>query len=250
MMLRMRQSAETLEIRGDAVTHPVGSTVVPLSASGWDQLLHALSGVMSVETQLGSWVVPPNRALFVPDGQTVRAQMHGRVAIRSLYLRTELRAMPPELRVVNVPPLLRELIVHAIRVGPLDRQIQRDSRLIDVIVDQLDGLAHAPLELPQPKDPRARTLADLIATSPFGGLDELAAGAGASRRTLERLFVAETGMPIARWRRQLRLVQALRLLGAGHRVTDVAHRVGYATPSAFSAMFRAELGRTPGQYFD
>lgn len=246
----MRQSFETLEIRGDAVTHPVGSKVVPLSARGWDQLLHALSGVMSVETQLGTWVVPPNRALFVPDGHTVRAQMHGRVAIRSLYLRTELRAMPSELRVVNVTPLLRELIVHAIRVGPLDRQIPRASRLIDVIVDQLDGLAHAPLELLQPKDPRARTLADLMAASPFGGLDELAAGAGASRRTLERLFVAETGMPIARWRRQLRLVQALRLLGAGHSVTDVAHRVGYATPSAFTAMFRVELGRTPGRYFD
>jgi AraC-like DNA-binding protein len=86
-------------------------------------------------------------------------------------------------------------------------------------------------------------------TSPTATLDDLAAHAGASRRTLERLFVAETGMPIARWRRQLRLLQALQLLGAGQSVTHVAHMVGYATPSAFTAMFRAELGGTPAQYF-
>jgi AraC-like DNA-binding protein len=56
-------------------------------------------------------------------------------------------------------------------------------------------------------------------------------------------------MPIARWRRQLRLFQALQFLGAGHSVTEVANLVGYATPSAFTAMFRAELGETPARYF-
>lgn len=80
--------------------------------------------------------------------------------------------------------------------------------------DQLQKLRQAPLRLPQPQDPRSRALADLLHESPSARLDDLASLCGASRRTLERLFIAETGMPIARWRRQLRLVQALRLLGA------------------------------------
>jgi AraC-like DNA-binding protein len=244
----MRQS-DNLLIRGDAVTHPVGSTVAAYSVPGWDQLLHAISGVMSVTTAAGAWVVPPNRALWIPDGQRIRIQMHGRVAIRSLYLRIGLQAMEAQLRVVNVAPLLRELIMQAIRQGPLDGQDTRDRHLIDLIVDQLDELPQAPLQLPQPFDPRARALADQLAQSPRADVTELARNVGASRRTLERLFQMETGMSIGQWRRQHQLLQALRLLAAGHSVTAVAHSVGYSTSSAFTAMFRTELRQTPAHYF-
>lgn len=243
----MRQTAEALEVRGYAVTYSDGAAVVPV-AVGWDHLLYAASGVMSVETDVGTWVVPPHRALWVPDGRAYSVQMHGRVAVRTLYFRTELGALPAELRVVNVSDLLRELIVHAIRISPLDRRVLEHAHVIDVVLDQLAQSPDVPLQLPQPKDPRARALVALLAESPTATIEQLARDAGASRRTLERLFVADTGMPIAQWRRQLRLVQALRLLGAGHQVTDVAHRVGYATPSAFTAMFRAELGTTPTRH--
>jgi AraC-like DNA-binding protein len=158
--------------------------------------------------------------------------------------------MPAELHVVNIPPLVRELILHVTsRPAPLDRRVPRDAHLIDVILDELHELPQAPLRLPQPQDPRARTLATLLAESPTASLDELVPRAGASRRTLERLFAAETGMPLARWRRQLRLLEALRLLGSGHPVTEVARVIGYSTPSAFTAMFRTELGQAPARYF-
>jgi len=246
----LRQNADLLEVRGNATTFPPGGTL-DYAVPGWDQLLHAISGVLNVQTDYGTWVVPPNRALWLPDGFRYLAQMHGRVAVRALYFRVELTAMSPEVRVVNVSPLLRELVLHVVKhQRPLNRREPRDARLIDVLLDQLQELPQAPLRLPDPRDPRARALAEFLAASPTGSLQELAAKAGASRRTLERLFVAETGMPIARWRRQLRLVQALRLLGAGHAVTEVAHLVGYATPSAFTAMFHAELGQTPARYFD
>lgn len=249
MTSKIRQSIDPLEIRAHASTLPDGSALV-YAVPGWDQLLHATSGVMSVETQRGTWVVPPNRALWVPDGEAYQARMHGRVAVRALYLRAELGAMPAEVHVVNIPPLVRELILHITsRPAPLDRRVPRDAHLIDVVLDELHELPQAPLRLPQPQDPRARTLADLLAESPAASLDELVARAGASRRTFERLFVAETGMSLARWRRQLRLLEALRLLGSGHSVTEVANLIGYATPSAFTAMFHAELGQAPARYF-
>ena len=80
-------------------------------------------------------------------------------------------------------------------------------------------------------------------------IDVLARDVGASRRTLERVFLLETGMTIGRWRQRLRLLDALRRLAEGEPVTAVAHAVGYSTPSAFGAMFRHELGDTPGRYF-
>lgn len=77
----------------------------------------------------------------------------------------------------------------------------------------------------------------------------LARAAGASPRTLECLFRRETAMPLGRWRRRARLIEALRRLADGVAVTAVALDVGYQTPSAFVAAFRRELATTPGRYF-
>ena len=249
MMSQMRHDAG-IDVRSDAVTYPAGTVLGTYIAPGWDRLLHAVTGVMSVETEVGIWVVPPHRALWVPDGRDYRIQMHGRVAVRNLYLRYELAALPAELAVVNVTPLVRELILHVCRIGPLVRDDPRQSRLVDVIVDQLDELPQAPLQLHPPIDQRGRRAADLITEEPATDLGTVARRVGASRRTLERIFVTETGLPLGAWRRQLRVLHALRLLGAGHAVTDVAARVGYATPSAFASMFKAQLGETPAGYFD
>jgi AraC-like DNA-binding protein len=135
--------------------------------------------------------------------------------------------------------------------SPLYADTPEHQRLVGVLVDQLRTLRQAPLQLPLPTDPRARTLADLLAADPAGRRDLTAAAAqaGASRRTLERLFRAETGLSIGRWRQRQRLIHALQLLAQGRSVTHVAHAVGYATPSAFTVMFHAELGTTPSRYF-
>src|SRR5262245_7006509 len=100
-------------VRGYAVTHPAGSVVLP-TADGWNQLLFASSGVMTVETGAGTWVIPPHRALWVPDQSPFRIVMRGRVAIRTLYLRAELAVPFEGWRAVNVSRLLRELIIHAV----------------------------------------------------------------------------------------------------------------------------------------
>lgn len=249
----MRHEAELIA-RGYAVTHPSGTVVLP-TAAGWDQLLYATTGVMTVETGGGTWVVPPHRALWAPDGTRYRIVMHGRVAVRTLYLRSALAAMQGSmeggLQTVNVPPLLRELIVHAVVTSPLRTGVPEHQRLVGVLVDQLRTLPQAPLQLPMPTDPRARALAERLAADPsaLAGIEEAAAAVGASRRTLERLFRTETGLSIGRWRRRRRMVHALQLLAEGRSVTHVAHAVGYGTPSAFTVSFHAELGTPPSAYF-
>lgn len=217
-----------------------------------DQLVYASRGVMTVETTVGSWVVPPHRAVWIPRRMAHTIAMSGNVAMRTLYLKPRLAALPRECCVVHVPPLLRELILHACACGFLGRRAPRQRHLVEVIVDQLREIKVTPLQLPFPSDPRAVRLAEALLADPSENrrVDQLCRRCGASRRTIERLFVEETGMTVGKWRQQMRLMQALRLLGEGAKVTHAALETGYSTPSAFVAAFRKALGTTPSRYFD
>jgi AraC-like DNA-binding protein len=138
-----------------------------------------------------------------------------------------------------------------IRLGLLHQNVPNEVRLAGILLDQLEALPAVPLQLPMPRDPRARTVAGLLERHP-GAVRKLTAFArevGTSRRTLERLFRAETHLTLGRWRQRLRLIHALRRLATGRSVTHVALDLAYDSPSAFVAMFKRELGTTPGRYF-
>jgi AraC-like DNA-binding protein len=228
-----------------------GETVPP-HVHGRHQLLYASSGVMTVRTARGGWIVPPHRGVWIPARVRHSIEMSGAVSMRTLYLRTDVvRRGLDGCRVVNVPPLLRELLLHAVERGGLDRRRPADRRLIAVLLDQLDALPEAPLHLPEPRDPRAQRIAARLRADPGarGTLADVVPHAGASRRTLERLFRSDVGMSLGRWRHQLRLSYALRLLAEGRAVTGVALDVGYDGASAFVAAFRRAFGVTPGKYF-
>ena len=249
-MLNTRQLAIEPYVRAYAVTHPSGAVVIPQPA-GWDQFLYASRGVMTVYTAAGTWVIPPHRAAWVPSGVDHRILMSGRVAVRSLYFTAGMVDLPPVCRVVNVPPLLRELVLHAVAMAPLYAGVPEHQRMVGVIVDQLIALPAAPLQLPLPRDPRALVVATQLISdcgSP-ASLHAICAKSGSHLRTVERLFLAQTGMTLDQWRRRLRIIEALRLLAAGQTVTSVAAAVGYSTPSAFAAMFRQETGTSPGRHF-
>ena len=250
--------ADEPPIRSFAVQYADGTVLEP-HRHDWDQLVFASRGVMNVRTERGVWVVPTQRAVWVPAGVEHGIEMSGVVAMRTLYFQRGVpRAMPAECCVVHVSPLARELILHVTRLGVLDARVPEQARLIGVLVDQLEGMTAQPLRLPLPTDARARRVADLLIAHPdrSESLEVIARGShrpygiGASKRTLERLFVAETQMTFGRWRQQLRLLHALRLLAAGQPVTNVALDVGYESPSAFIAMFKRALGKTPSRYFE
>lgn len=217
-----------------------------------DQLLYASRGVMTVHTDAGTWVVPTYRAMWIPARVAHSISMSGAVAMRALYLRPRLAsALPRICCVVNVSPLLKELLLRACEFAALTRRIPWQRHLIDVTLDQLQRIQMVPLQLPKPGDPRARRIAAVLLADPGDRrpLSEICGIAGASKRTVERLFQDEIGMTPGKWRQQLRLMQALRLLADGAQVTQAAVDAGYSTPSAFIAMFKKALGRTPRAYF-
>jgi AraC-like DNA-binding protein len=178
--------------------------------------------------------------------------MSGTVAMRTLYLKPRLaRSLPRSCCVINVPPLLKELILHACGFASLRRGSAWQRHLIDVIIDQLTAIRMVPLQLPNLSDPRALRVAEVLLANPSDcrSLIDICKTAGASKRTVERLFQEEAGMTFGKWRQQLRLMHAMRLLAEGAKVTYAALEAGYSTPSAFISMFRKTLGTTPVKYF-
>ncbi|MGA3301386.1 MAG: helix-turn-helix transcriptional regulator, partial [Candidatus Acidiferrales bacterium] len=197
----------------------------------WDQFTYATHGVLTIKTEKGTWVIPPHRAVWVPAGIDPVEVMSGPVAARSLFFVPGLaKFLPRECTAVNVSPLLRELILATIRFGYLDRNVPAQARLLAIILDQFETLAQAPLQLKTPSDPRALQIAALLEKDPASPkpLRTLAREAGASKRTIERLFKADTGVSFQQWRQRLRVIQALRLLASGESVTSVALDVGYS----------------------
>ena len=220
-------------------------------AHEWDQLTYAASGVMRVETADASWMVPPRSAVWVPAGTRHTEYMHAPVSVRTLYFAPRLaKTLPRECRTVNISSLLHELILHASRKGALDRRDRSDAHVIGLLLDEISQVDEVPLQLPMPRDERARRVASHLQAHPAddGSTAALARRAGASRRTIERLFLMETRMTFGEWRRRLRLLHAIRLLAEGEPVTRVALEVGYSSVSAFVAVFRKEFGTTPGGY--
>ena len=229
----------------------------------WGQLLFPSRGTLTVHTEVGLWVVPFHRTVWVPAGVRHDVEVAGGVAMRALYLHpTALPArrgsLPAACRVVEISPLLRELLRRAMRLRTLDRRVPAERHLLDVLLDEivvppgiLRGDLPMPLDLPMPRDPRGVRAAEWIRAEPAARhtLAEAARAAAASPRTLERLFRGETGLPFGVWRQRARLLRALQRLAEGEPVAAAASAVGYESTSAFVAAFRRALGTTPGRYF-
>ena len=231
--------------------YPHGYTI-PLHFHDRDQLVYASRGVMTVRTGIGTWVVPPHRAVWIPTETPHTITMSGLVAMRTLYLKPRLaKRLPLDCCVINVSPLLKELILHACTVRRLRKSVKWQMHLVAVILHQLEEVQMVPLQLPHLSDPRLVRISDVLTRDPSDSrtLAELCRISGASKRSIERLFQQEIGMTFGKWRQQLRLMQGMRLLAEGAKVTHAALESGYSTPSAFISMFRKALGTTPTSYF-
>lgn len=225
---------------------------VPIHHHGREQLVYASKGLALVNTENGAWVVPPNRAVWVPSNLDHGVKAITECSMSSLFISPGvIPTLPDTCSVVAVPRLLRELILHANHFDDDYDENGPDGRIIAVIIDQLKSLQEVPLHLPMPSDPRLKRVAEAIVENPADNRTQAdwAKECGASVRTLARLFPEQTGMTFSGWRQQARLMAALGRLADGEAVVSVALDLGYASQSAFIAMFKKALGTTPGKYF-
>jgi len=251
-ILRDRRGRLSAHLAGLSADLPSGHSIIEHSHPE-DQLIFACQGVMTVSTAQGIWVVPPLRAVWIPAGIPHSVRTSGAVSMRTLYFQRGLADnLPAQCQVIRVSPLLKELILHACALCRLSRARPAERRIIGMLLDLLSAAHSLPVKLPHPADPRALRVARALLANPAdpAPLQRLSRAAGASKRTIERVFLAETRLSFQQWRQQLRLLHALERLAAGEKVTTAALDAGYRSPSAFIAMFKKQLGATPARYFD
>ena len=214
------------------------------------QLIYAGTGVMRVRAGDMLWIVPPARAVWAPAGAEHEIHGLGDFAMRTLYFPAHIvTQLPGECCALDVTPLLRELVLELVEQCPIDEADEAGMRLANVAIDRIAQARRLPLQLPLPSDPRALRLAEVLLGEPSSqaSLGELARVAGASPRTIQRLFLAETGMPFSQWRQRVRLLHGATILGAGRSVTEAGLEAGYSGTSAFIAAFRKHFGVTPSR---
>jgi AraC-like DNA-binding protein len=218
------------------------------------QLVYPSSGVLAISAAAGTWVVPPQRAVWIPAGVPHAHQAHGPVQMRTLAFSPAAAAdppLPPAPAVLEVSPLLREIIVALTSASAAPYTARQRTAMEQVALDQLRRVGQLPVRLPALADDRLRAVAAMLRADPAEErtLAELGLVVGASERTLSRLFRQEAGMSFPQWRTQFRLQHALVLLADRTPVTTTALACGWSNPSAFIEAFRRAFGATPGKFY-
>ncbi|HSV34510.1 MAG TPA: helix-turn-helix transcriptional regulator [Ramlibacter sp.] len=228
----------------------------------WSQVAYCASGIVQVTAEQGAaagdevtYIVPPSRAVWIAPGARHAVHVLEDAQFRTLYIDA---SVTPEgwsgCRVIVVSPLLRELVqaLDTPPASPLPRP--REERLSQLVLDEIASADIQALGVPLPHaqdgDKRLRALCEAVLRAPAqrATLAEWAAEAGASERTMARLFRDELGTSYQQWRQQAVLAHALPLLARGVPVSHVAASSGYASDSAFTAMFKAAMGQPPSQF--
>jgi AraC-like DNA-binding protein len=227
----------------------------PVHAHRRGQFAFASRGTISVATPEGRWLVPPQRACWLPAGVDHEMTMSGPVIMLNAFVSVEeaqALQLPVDCGVYGVSALLKQLLEEAVDLPALYDLDGRAGKLMDLLVAEIASMPRLLLHAPLPADARLSVACRRLFDAPSisYGLDMMAAEVGMSRRTLTRFFRAQTGVSFAEWRQQVCLLAAIARLSEGQSVTRVALDLGYASPSAFSSAFRSVLGCAPSQYLE
>ncbi|MET0934736.1 MAG: helix-turn-helix transcriptional regulator [Luteibacter sp.] len=230
---------------------------VPEKEIGWHshvrgQFFYVEEGLIVTRTEHGSYLLPPHRAGWMPPGCMHTVSITGRTHAWGVFIAPEAAVgLPDRPCVVGVNDVFRAIVKRAATwpADTLHHDPEKD-RLFAVLLDEIRRAPVESLHLPMPLDRRLRRVAIAIYEHPHDtrGIEDWANWAGMSARTLTRLFRQETQCSVAQWRQQARLTRALERLADGDAVSVVSDALGYATPSAFVAMFRKAFGDSPGRY--
>ena len=224
----------------------------------WAQLVFSMTGAVRVNTEASTYIVPPSRAVWIPPDIVHAVTAIEQCDLRTLYVGAGLLAGDAWQvgRVLEVSPLLRELVLALPALpDPLPAESADDAArrrgVEQLLVIELQRARPLPLGVALPQDARLRKLCEAMLREPgrHAGLDEWAQEAGASPRTLSRLFREQLGTSFAQWRSQLLLAHALTLAARGRPMSHIAAELGYASASAFTAMVTRTVGMPPSRFF-
>jgi len=231
---------------------PPPDVYVPAHSHDWAQLVYPLRGGIRIAAAGMTWLVPALRAVWIPPHIEHDVLMLGAVELRTIYIAPEVAPLPLDAcSVIEVSDLMRALFE---ALAEVDREspgaAPRRRQITELLLTEIRLAPPLSLGLPMPRDRRLQALCQGLIDDPASplALADWAGRVGASERTLARLFLDELQMSFGAWRQQLRLARALDLIGRGRPLGEVAAELGYASPAAFSAMFKRAFGVPPGRF--
>jgi AraC-like DNA-binding protein len=241
--------------------HLAAATRIEPHRHPWAQVAMSATGVIRMHAGRSTYLVPPTRALWIPPGVEHVVTVLEDAEIRTLYVHPSARFLGPaqdtpfrrwpDCRVLEVSPLLRELVAH-LDTSPGPAQAgEREACLAALILDELQRAAPVRLGVQLPGDKRLRQLCEGVIDEPtrWQTLEQWSREAGASPRTVARLFRSELGTSFVQWRQQVLLAHALALASRKLPMATIAAELGYASASAFTAMVKRTLGAPPTRFF-
>ncbi|MFJ3058569.1 helix-turn-helix domain-containing protein [Herbaspirillum sp. NPDC087042] len=215
------------------------------------QLLFGLGGLMQVVTQDGAWVVPPQHAVWIPSGREHQSRMLLPVTTCSAFVEPDhVPRNAASCQVLEVGPLLRELLIEATRIDPRYEPHSREEYLMRLLLEEIGRAREIPVHVPLPQDEKLGALCRAFMMEPSiqSRPGQWAERLHMSERTFNRKFLAQTGMGFQQWRLRACIVNAISRLALGHAVTVIAYDLGYERPAAFSTMFRKMTGHVPSAH--
>lgn len=223
----------------------------PLHHHSWGEFVYSFSGVMEVKVADHHYLAPPQYGIWLPPSVAHVGLNRHEAHYCSIYIAPHAcLALPSTSCALTVSPLVRSLLDHLLQ-QPVGRpDTEQDTRLLQVLVDQLALASCAGSYLPSSDDPALGAVLRLLQAQPGDNrsLPQLASAVNTTERTLMRRCQRDLGMSLREWRQRLRAVKAMALLEAGQTVETIALDLGYGSASAFISMFKRLIGTTPDEF--
>jgi AraC-like DNA-binding protein len=219
----------------------------------WHQLLLPRNGVLRTRASNTQYYIPSNRAALIPAGCVHESWAITDVKFIGIYVEpTELKGLAEQCCIVELSPFYKQLVYQIVKIASSNPSLsEKEQRLIKVFCDETTEQQPLALDLIIPQDKRLQDIVHSLLNEPGlnTSLVQWANKVGASERTISRLFEKQTGLSFSRWRRKMRLINSLSYIEQNMPIQNVAYKVGYDSPSAFTHCFKKEFGLTPQQYF-
>jgi AraC-like DNA-binding protein/quercetin dioxygenase-like cupin family protein len=240
----------TPDFKGELVSSLTGE-VSDWHKHEFGQLVSAQRGSLLIGTRRRVLILTPAMAIWIPPYAEHWSQSNANNEM--LYVdvdRSDAEGLGADCRIIAMTPLLTELMQATLPTARKKKSGAHQTAIDTLLQEEVCAAPDVPLSIILPSDRRLAGLARQAFENPgaFVSVVDWLGSAAASRKTIERIFVSETGMTPSQWLRHARLMHAIIRLAAGEKVGTVALDVGYESPSAFSFMFRQTVGKSPREF--